>query len=61
MPEAEDVVYRPPSSNVYTILLVIAFLMLAIGVGFLIWRNGQVFGDTGLLESTVATFVVPLR
>lgn len=60
MAEAETVVYRPPSSNVYTILLVIAFLVLAMGVGFLIWKNGKTF-DTGPLDAkaVAATSLVP--
>jgi hypothetical protein len=34
---------RGGSNNIYTVLVLIAFLALAFGVGFVVWRHYQVF------------------
>lgn len=35
---------RDAGNNIYTILAFIAFLTLLIGVGYVLWRNHQVYG-----------------
>lgn len=32
-------------NNIYTVLAFIAFLALVFGVGYVLWRHNQVFGD----------------
>ena len=52
---------RAPS-NVYTVLVVIAFLMLASAVGYVWYRSHQLFGSQNPFEvpqGTTAGWVIP--
>lgn len=45
---------RAPSSNVYTVLVLIAFLALACAIGYVWYRSGQLF-NTGNPFTVVST------
>ena len=54
-------VKAPP--NIYTVLTVIAFLVLASAVGYLLYRNNKLFGSQNPLavpRGTGAGWVLPL-
>ena len=54
-------VKAPP--NIYTVLTVVAFLVLASAVGYLLYRSNKLFGTQNPLEvpsRTAAGWVLPL-
>lgn len=53
---------RSASSNIYTVMALIAFLSLACAIVYVWYRTGELFGTSNpfaLLDSTKASLVLP--
>lgn len=48
-----------PRSNVYTVLLIVAALALAAGIGYLWYRNGQLYPGTQPWEIAAPRALAP--
>ena len=48
-------------SNIYTVLLLCALLILAVGIGYIWWRSSQLYGDNPFSVPAAATQALPRR